>query len=181
MIGVKTIIDREQADNLLIAKEVKSAQVDCAPPCGFQKKDFASWQSFASNESMHHLDNKSLDLDNEDSLLVPADLAKSKFSSHTSESDESASEKRDEVQEIRNRSRNEDRSVQLWRSALLFLILVIGATVSGLTFHFLQKEENKAFNLAVRIILITNYTQLYMTSLCPHHFKSRFFTVRSVL
>ncbi|CAJ1935354.1 unnamed protein product [Cylindrotheca closterium] len=99
---------------------------------------------------MQPLDNRSLDLDGEDPILVPADLGgKSRLSSHNdSETDESASERRDEVQEIRNRSRHEDRSVQVWRLALLFLILVIGATVSGLTFHFLQQEEKKALNLA---------------------------------
>ncbi|CAJ1939564.1 unnamed protein product [Cylindrotheca closterium] len=106
-------------------------------------------QSLASNESMRHLDNRSLDLDDDDLMGIPGDLGKSKFMSQsTSETDESASEKRDEVQEIRNRSRKEDRIVRLWRSALLLLILVIGATVSGLTFHFLQEEEHKALNLA---------------------------------
>lgn len=101
------------------------------------------------------IDTRSLDFDNEDPLHIPTDLAKvsvepSTRSKYSSETDDSGSEeKRDEVQEIRNRSRQEDRSVYIWRYALLFLILGIGATVSGLTFHFLQEEENKALNLAV--------------------------------
>lgn len=71
-----------------------------------------------------------------------------KRSSETSDT-LSASEKRDEVQEIRNRSRNEDRRVQLWSSVLLLLILIVGATVSSLTYHFLREEESKALNIAV--------------------------------
>lgn len=107
---------------------------------------------------MRDLDSKSIDLDyDEDPLRVPEDLAKSgqqdltiRSTSHTSETDAS-SDRRDEVQEIRNRSRTEDRRVQLWRVVLLNLIVVIGAAVSGLTFHFLQQEEHKALNVAVCI------------------------------
>lgn len=121
----------------------------------------------ARKHSIDHLDTASLDdsaIDSRHQLLTPADLAKESIEPSTrsklsSETDDSASEeKRDEIQEIRNRSRHEDRSVHIWRSALLFLILVIGVTVSGLTFYFLREEENKALNLAVRRILYLSNT-----------------------
>ena len=101
-----------------------------------------------SKQSVESLD------DLEDPIIPPAGI---EASTHPSTSmnrssdteSNSQSERRDEVQEIRNRSRNEDRRVQLTRKALLFLILAIGATVSVLTYHFLLEEEHKAFNIAV--------------------------------
>ena len=64
-------------------------------------------------------------------------------------SESQSSEHRDEVQEIRNRSRVEDRRVDVWRWTLLFLILAIGVAITSLTYYFLQQEEDKALNLAV--------------------------------
>ena len=61
-----------------------------------------------------------------------------------------SSDNRDEVQEIRNRSRAEDRRVEAWRWTLLFLILAIGVVITLLTYYFLSQEEERALNIAVR-------------------------------
>ena len=102
---------------------------------------------------MDTLDSKSIDDD--DLLIAPNDLEKStvgtisRRNSSQSSGSESASDRRDEVQEIRNRSRHEDRRIQLWRSVLLFLIVVVGIAVAGVTFYVLREEEKNAMNVAV--------------------------------
>ncbi|CAJ1936918.1 unnamed protein product, partial [Cylindrotheca closterium] len=70
------------------------------------------------------------------------------FDSTESGSDSQSSDKRDEVQEIRNQSRTEDRRVDLWRWTLLFLIMAVGVVITALTYYFLQQEEQKALNIA---------------------------------
>ena len=86
------------------------------------------------------IDNKSLDFDD-----VPE--SGGGFTSTTSDSQSSSN--RDEVQEVRNQSRTEDRRVDLWRWTVLFLILVVGVVITVLTYYFLQQEENKALDIAV--------------------------------
>lgn len=71
------------------------------------------------------------------------------------ESDTQSSDNRDEVQEIRNRSRTEDRRVDLWRWTLLFLIMVVGVVITVLTYYFLYQEEMKALNIAVSALVPT--------------------------
>ena len=112
-----------------------------------------------SKQSVRLLDKSSLDDDIENLINLDDSNRKSihrlsssgkQTVSQTSDTDSSSgNHKRDEVQEIRNRSRNEDRRVRLWSSVLLLVILTIGSSVSGLTYHFLRKEETKAMNIAV--------------------------------
>ena len=105
----------------------------------------------ASSDDFDPIDSKSIDDDGQ--LVSLDDREKSgKYSSQTSDTESASEERRDEVQEIRNRSRYEDRQVQLWRSTLLFIIFVIGGAVAGLTFYVLREEEKKAMTIAVRTV-----------------------------
>ncbi|CAJ1930865.1 unnamed protein product [Cylindrotheca closterium] len=90
-------------------------------------------------------------MDIEDKSLDLYDAAGNSVEDFTSSSrsgSDTASNRRDEVQEIRNQSRTEDRRVDLWRWTLLFLILAVGVLITTLTYHFLQFEEQKALNIA---------------------------------
>mmetsp|Transcript_18821 Transcript_18821/g.46629 ORF Transcript_18821/g.46629 Transcript_18821/m.46629 type:complete len:101 (+) Transcript_18821:609-911(+) len=72
----------------------------------------------------------------------------------TAVSDSQSSDNHDEVQEIRNRSRTEDRRVNLWRWTLLFLILAVGVVITVLTYYFLLQEELRALNIGVSTLLV---------------------------
>lgn len=112
----------------------------------------------APQESFYHIDSGSIDDDGplmtegDDEPSTHGDLSVvsiNKLSSQTSDTESASEQRRDEIQDIRNRSRNEDRRVGLWRSVLLVVIQIIGATVAGLTYYVLCEEENKAMTIAV--------------------------------
>ncbi|CAJ1940156.1 unnamed protein product [Cylindrotheca closterium] len=93
------------------------------------------------HEHDEHHDHRRISLISERSSMKSKSLTESETMS-------SAHRSRDEVQEVRNASRNEDRSVKLWRLALFLFILATGISVSYLTYHFLLDEEKEEFNIA---------------------------------
>ncbi|CAJ1930877.1 unnamed protein product [Cylindrotheca closterium] len=89
-----------------------------------------------------------MDMDDKSLGFQDATGVSSGFDPTESGSGSQSSDKRDEIQEIRNQSRTEDRRVDLWRWTLLFLIMAVGIVITALTYYFLQQEEQKALNIA---------------------------------
>ncbi|CAJ1936599.1 unnamed protein product [Cylindrotheca closterium] len=64
-------------------------------------------------------------------------------------SNDSNSDSRDEVQEVRQLVQKEENDASHWRYAITLLLVLVASVVSGLTWHFLREEESKAFETAV--------------------------------
>ena len=82
------------------------------------------------------------------------DDASSSFSSSYSETG-SLSSSRDEVKQIRDMSKKDTFRVKTWRLAVTVLLLGTAVAVTATTYHLLNQEEYKNFEIAVSFASVT--------------------------
>jgi len=80
----------------------------------------------------------------------PLDLQQFKSDESVSKVSTSSGEERDEIKEIKQLARADTDRIRLWRWVVLGSLLVTGAVVSGLTYHFLEQEKQQTLETAVR-------------------------------
>ena len=84
------------------------------------------------------------------------DASSSSFSSSYSEEETgSLSSSRDEVKQIRDMSKKDTFRVKTWRLAVTVLLLVTAVAVTATTYHLLNQEEYKNFEIAVSFASVT--------------------------
>ena len=56
---------------------------------------------------------------------------------------------RDEIKEVREYNKEDNRNVQLWKIALMTLLAAFGVAITYTTYTFLKQEERDSFEVAV--------------------------------
>ena len=88
-------------------------------------------------------------------------------------------EERTEVREIKEKlSREENTRIRSWRYAVAAM-LVMTAAVTGLTYYFLHREEQRKFEIAVRIVHL--YLYLGLEDLSSRNFRIAFYRIFRIL
>ena len=58
---------------------------------------------------------------------------------------------RDEIKEVREYNKEDNRNVQLWKIALMTLLTAFGVAITYTTYTFLKQEERDSFEVAVSL------------------------------
>ena len=58
---------------------------------------------------------------------------------------------RDEIKEVREYNKEDNRNVQLWKIALMTLLAAFGVAITYTTYTFLKQEERDSFEVAVSL------------------------------
>ena len=71
----------------------------------------------------------------------------------------SASDERDEINEVRKLARKDTKQVHLWRLAATFALLLTAVSVTAITYHFLKNQETSNFEIAVSVVKIAYFLE----------------------